>query len=568
MPSSLQRATILRSAVSDRLLARLFLTPSRWEMLAVGVGAVGMIAVCGLLVYETGGTKLPYLHTLYVPIFLVSVFFGPWGGALAGLAAGLVIGPFMPLDVAAGLPQLTFGWSFRAGIFTLAGLVVGLVAAALRVSTAKTVLHGYIDDFTGLPNRQHLIRVLAARLQQGLPQTVYAVNVRSIRPIALAFGVQTAETVLLRAAERLSTRLRAPDLLFRADSSFLAVLCAGDGNSEFLAEALAASLARPVEVDGVPLMLDATIGVARAGAEDSLPDLALRRATLATEDAQEGGTSWSLYARQSDEVLRQRLLLLGDVRMALDHGEIALAYQPKVRLLDGVMEGCEALVRWHHPSRGEVPPGRFVPIVEYSGLIGQLTQYIFKVALEQIAEWEEMGERIVVSVNMSARDLSAPDVVETTLAMIDAHGISRSLIDVEVTESAAFLRDVEIGRHLTRFRDAGITLSIDDYGTGMSSLSYLKRIPARYVKIDQMFVRNLASSREDRVLVESTVEMCRRMGLVTVAEGVEDQVCADILASVGCDLGQGYLFAPPLPPNDLLAYWRAHRSPIGNQPHH
>ncbi|MBC7905337.1 MAG: EAL domain-containing protein [Rhodospirillaceae bacterium] len=209
-----------------------------------------------------------------------------------------------------------------------------------------------------------------------------------------------------------------------------------------------------------------------------------------------------------------------------------------------------------------------MPIVEFSGLIGQLTQYIFKAAVEQVAEWAAQGERIVVSINMSARDLSAPKVVETTLGIIDACGVDHTLVDVEITESAAFLKDAELGRQLQRLRDAGITLSIDDYGTGMSSLSYLKRIPARYVKIDQMFVRNLASSREDRVLVESTVQMCRRMGLVTVAEGVEDQVCADILTSIGCDLAQGYLFAPPLPPAELLAFWRANHSAARQQPSH
>lgn len=568
MPSTSQRVAILRTAVADRTFARLFLMPSWVELACAAFASFALIAAGAVLVYETGGTKLPYLHTLYVPVFLASLFFGPWGGAMVGLAAGFAIGPYMPLDVAAHLPQEPFGWGFRAGIFSLAGLVVGFVAEALRASTAKTVLLGYIDEFTGLPNRQHLVRLLAARIQQGIPQTVYVVNMRAIRPIALAFGVHTAEAVLLRAAERLSARLRAPDLLFRADGNFLAVLCAGEANAEFMAEALSASLARPVEVDGVPLMIDATIGMARTGPDDNLPDLALRRAALATEDAQEGGKSWSVYTRESDEVLRQRLRLLGDVRVALDNGEIILAYQPKVRLSDGVMEGCEALVRWRHPAWGMVPPTRFVPIVEYSGLIGQLTRYIFKAALEQLAEWQAMGERIVVSVNMSARDLSAPDAVETVLAMIDEHGVDRSLVDVEVTESAAFIKDVEIGRQMTKFRDAGITLSIDDYGTGMSSLSYLKRIPARYVKIDQMFVRNLATSREDRVLVESTVQMCRRMGLVTVAEGVEDQVCADILASIGCALGQGYLFAPPLPPDELLAYWRAHRSPADGQTHH
>ncbi len=559
MLSARQQHAILYTAVSDRILARLFLGPRAVERALVALGAAVMVVLGGGLVYVTGGTKEPYLHVLYVPIFLVALFFGPWGGFVAGLTAGVLIGPWMPLDVAARVPQETYGWVFRAGIFTLAGSVVGVVVSALRASTVTTVLHGYIDEFTGLPNRQSLIRELAKSGKGGGGTTVLAVNLRALRPIALVFGVQTAETVLRNATERLAKAIRPEDVLFRVDGGLLAVLDRSAESSEGLADRLSDCLSKPVEVDSIPLTLDAVIGIARADPADNPPDLPLRRAALASDDAAEGGRLWSTFARESDEVLRQRLLLLGDVRTALDSGQMILYYQPKVRLTDGVMAGCEALVRWRHPTRGELPPGRFVPIVEYSPLIGQLTQCIFREAVAQVAQWSAQGHRFVVSINMSARDLAMPDLIDTIVRMIDVYEVDPALIDVEITESAAFLNQSELEHHLGRLRSAGFTLSIDDYGTGMSSLSYLKRIPARYVKIDQMFVRNLATSREDRVLVESTVQMCRRMGLVTVAEGVENAACADILAALGCNLGQGYHFAPPLPPEALLAYWRDHR---------
>ncbi|HTH16068.1 MAG TPA: EAL domain-containing protein, partial [Magnetospirillum sp.] len=388
MLSESQRSAIIRTAVTGRILARLFLTPNRLELVFAAVLSAGLIAAGAALVFVTGGTKLPYLHTLYLPIFLDSLFFGPVGGAVAGLLAGLSIGPFMPLDVNANVPQEAFGWSFRMGIFTLAGLVVGAVVSALRASMANTVLYGVLDEFTGLPNRQHLIGVLTTRLQSGAGQTVFSINLRSIRPIAIAFGIHTAEILLKRVAERLSVRLRAPDLLFRAESSALAVLSDSPGDFEILAEGLVATLSKPVEVEGVPLMLDASVGVAQAKPEDDPPDLVLRRAALAADDAHESGKPWSRYIRESDEVLRERLLMLGDVRVALDDGELTLAYQPKVRLSSGIMEGCEALVRWTSPARGMVPPDQFVPVVECSALIGSLTQYIFRAAIRQVAEWQ------------------------------------------------------------------------------------------------------------------------------------------------------------------------------------
>jgi len=553
-----QRHAILCTAVSERILSRLFLAPSWVERALVALAALTLLVLGGALVYATGGTKQPYLHVLYVPIFMVALFFGPWGGGVAGLVAGIIIGPWMPLDVAADLAQETHGWAFRAGIFTLAGTVVGAVVSALRLSTIKTVLLGYVDDFTGLPNRQSLIRELQKSSRERVASTVLAVNLRSLRPIALVFGVHTAEAALRKVTERLTALLGTDSMLFRVDGGLLAVL--GKGQESTLAEQLADCLSHPVEVDRIPLTLDATVGVARADTIENPPDLPLRRAALAGDDAAERGLPWCCFARESDEVLRQRLLLLGDVRVALDSGQMMLFYQPKVRLLDGVMTGCEALVRWRHPTRGILPPGRFVPIVEYSPLIGQLTQVIFKAAVEQVAGWSAQGSRFVVSINMSARDLAMPDFVDTIIRLIDVHGVDHSLIDVEITESAAFLNQTDIWQHLERLRAAGFSLSIDDYGTGMSSLSYLKRIPARYVKIDQMFVRHLATSREDRVLVESTVQLCHRMGLETVAEGIENAACADILAALGCDLGQGYYFAPPLPPEELLAYWQAHRA--------
>lgn len=546
--------SILQTSLHGRWLFRLVLCPAAGERLVVMLLVVAMVAGIAALVEATGGTRNSALHLAYLPVLLAALFFGPLGGIGAGVVAGLALGPGMPLDSATGEAQSLVGWGFRLGFFALMGGVVGAAAQFMRQSASDTLLRGLVDETLGLPSRSFLVRLLSARLKDAKGETLFLLDLRGLRPISIAFGIGVAERALRATAKRLGEMLPPSSQLFHVGPGQLAVL-APTGRPEEGAAALGEVLSRPVEINALPLTLDAVVGAAPIRGASTAEEV-LRRAALAVDQALERGLAVGLFATETEAELRDRLRLLGDFRQGVGAGQIEAMFQPKVRLSDGKVIGCEALARWRHPERGLVPPGRFIPLVEFSGLIGRLTGCILREALEQVARWAESGARIPVSVNMSARDLSSPETVEATLNLIDDIGLDRELVDVEVTESAAFHADVAVGRQLKRLRDAGLTLSIDDFGTGMSSLSYLKRIPANHVKIDQMFVRGVANDRADRVMVESTIAMCHRLGLDIVAEGVENAAIARTLRDLGCDMGQGYYFGRPLPPDDLLTYWR------------
>ncbi len=561
MTSPSERQKLLRATASQQFLSRLFVAPNRAERVGVAVFSAFVLLSVAAIVWFTGGTKYPYLHLLYIPVFASAFFFGPVGGIGTGVLAGLLIGPYMPQDVVLGVPQSLMGWLFRSTFFTLAGGITGFISSMLRNAMVEAIMRGLVDAPTGLPNNQSLIRQLGSKERHEPISTIYSIQLRAFRSIAVAFGMDKAQSLLNGAIARLLPLQQGKgDGLFRGEGSTLLVLSPREWSLEEVSD-LSEILSEPVEVEGVPLQLDPVIGVAQM-ADSQLPaETLLRRAAMASDAAVSSGRNWSLYAEESDSVLQDRLRLLGDLRQGLhDSAQIILHYQPKIRLDNHQMIGCEALVRWHHPRLGLLSPARFIPIVEHSSLINRLTETILRIAVTRVAQWREMGERIPVSVNMSARDLSVPSMVHTTLDLIKTYKIEHGLIDVEVTESAAFLQEVELGEQLAKLRDAGVSLSIDDYGTGMSSLSYLKRIPATHVKIDQMFIRNVAHDRRDQVLVESTVRMCRKMGLTTIAEGVEDEDCARVLNAMGCDMAQGYYFARPLTAEGLLAFWRENQA--------
>lgn len=555
IPAHYNAASVARDILADRRLLRTFLAPTAGEQIALG-GLVGILTVSAVyLVYATGGTMYAYLHVAYIPVAMAALVFGVWGGVATGALIGLALGPFMPLNVATDLQQPLWGWLFRAATFVFAGFVAGGVFSILRHAVGETLCRGYLDTLTSLPNEQYMARVLGTMVRAHASVAIFVVNLGAFRSVAAAFGTRVTDEMLRRVVERLRAALPPDSLVFRLHGGQFGIITPAVDAEAFVGPILEA-LAQPVEALGIPLPLDATIGTTPVAEPPDGIEAVIRQAAVAAEDAREQGREWQAFAAETEADRKERIHLLADVREALATGQLHLHYQPKVRLSDGVMVGCEALVRWTHPERGPVPPGRFVPVVEQSSLIGRLTEFVLYGALGQAAAWERLGLDIVMSVNASARDISDDALMDRLLGIIRDSGVRPELIDIEITESAAFRRDADVARNLRRLRDCGVSLSIDDYGTGMSSLAYLKQIPATYLKIDQMFIRNVARHEDDRVMVDSTLQMCRRMGIVSLAEGVEDQECAALLRSLGCEQAQGYHFARPTTADGTLDYYR------------
>jgi EAL domain-containing protein (putative c-di-GMP-specific phosphodiesterase class I) len=282
--------------------------------------------------------------------------------------------------------------------------------------------------------------------------------------------------------------------------------------------------------------------------------------------AKRGGSGCAMYRADEDPNSPDRLLLIGELRRAIDRGQLVLHYQPKVDLRDGQITGVEALVRWQHPQRGLLTPDEFVPIAEQAALIESLSQWVLHTAVSQASAWRQAGFEIPVAVNLSMRSLQDEHLPNSVAHVLEAANLPPSLLVLEITESTLMQDASRTLAILERLRTTGIRVAIDDFGTGHSSLAYLKRLAVDEVKIDRAFVRDIATDETDRIIVRSTVELAHSLGLRVVAEGVENQITAALLAELGCDQAQGFHMSPPLRADEVIDWTYARSSHSDTRP--
>jgi EAL domain-containing protein (putative c-di-GMP-specific phosphodiesterase class I) len=329
-----------------------------------------------------------------------------------------------------------------------------------------------------------------------------------------------------------------------------------------LAERIVAALRRPFEINGLGLEVGASLGVAFHPEHGENADALLQRADIAMYAAKELKSGYEIFAPHHDRHSPGRLQLAGELRQAIERGELGPWYQPKIELATGRVAGLEALMRWHHPTRGLVYPADFIPIAEHTGLIVPATIALLETCLPECASWRALGLDVSVAVNLSARSLSDPRLPDRVAGLLDAAGLPPTALVLEITESMIMADPTRAAVVLDRLRAMGVAISIDDFGTGYSSLAHLRRLPVDEVKIDKSFVLGMASDRSDAIIVRSTIDLARNLGLRVVAEGVEDDEIRDRLTALGCHLAQGYGISHPLPPAAAEA-WLRERAGLG-----
>ncbi|HYO82630.1 MAG TPA: GGDEF and EAL domain-containing protein [Bryobacteraceae bacterium] len=421
---------------------------------------------------------------------------------------------------------------------------------------------GRTDPLSGLPNRNQLLEDLdgLARTRPQQDNVLIAIEIADQTHMSEVVGVLGAGCVedLVKGCSYLVTdALGTRTGVYHTASTTLAVLLQGQKADECQGTlaVLRDALSRPVACSGIPVTLEPAIGVSPFR-PDAIPvrDV-LRTALIAAHDARSAEVECRYYSEQTDETNRRRLTVLTGLRTALKtDDELHLAWQPRVDLETNVCAGAEALLRWNSPGLGSVSPGEFIPLAEETALIEPLTQWVVSRAVRQIAAWRQTGFHAHASVNVSARNLCQPAFAQFVHEVLQRENLPTSAIELEFTESALIRNPGLVVEQLVQLRALGIRLAIDDFGTGYSSFSYLQRIPADVVKIDQSFIRKLHLSDKDQRLVRSMIAMARDLGFRTVAEGVETAESMELLRSYGCHEVQGYFISKPKTPVDFR-YW-------------
>ncbi|GIG37440.1 putative bifunctional diguanylate cyclase/phosphodiesterase [Cellulomonas pakistanensis] len=433
----------------------------------------------------------------------------------------------------------------------------------LQSSALENARLALLDSLTGLPNRRmlgdKLERAIAEAEAGGTIVGLALLDVDRFKDINDSLGHDRGDELLEQVAQRLRGALREDDMVARLGGDEFAIVLT-DVRSVADADAAARRVRQlfvpPFMLGELALHVDTSIGVA------CLPDHAedasslMRMADVAMYTAKTHRLGVSVYSPEEDDSSPARLVLLGDLHRALGvDDELELHYQPKIDLRTGRTVGLEALMRWRHPTRGMLPPDLFVPLAEQSGLIHDLTRYALRVCVAQLAVWRAQGDPVPVAVNLSAHDVTSQAVVEVIEDLLARHDVPAELLEVEITETALVSDPSRVVPVLQRLGDAGVRVSIDDFGIGNTSISQLRDLPVHGLKIDRLFVSDLSTAGREgsEVIVKAMVDLAHSFGLQVVAEGVEDTGTAELLRRLTVDQAQGWLYSRAVPPDQLRA---------------
>jgi diguanylate cyclase len=485
--------------------------------------------------------------------------------------------------------DMWLSWAAQAGAGPLllggvaAGVTVGAVVRMLRARRralapanarapgARATGADTRDPLTGLVDRAGFESTLEETAWQvdhqgGAPVAVLYIGLDDLRGINEGFGREAGDALLVQTARRLCRLLGAdsgvatPNAARVGGEEFALLLTGEEAVAIDMAARVGAALARPFEVEGQSLGLTASVGLACYPSHGAWSRLLPHASAAMRHVRQAGGNGHAVFAPAMAVDLREQALLLQDLRQAVERGEFRLLYQPKIDARSLQITAAEALLRWDHPVRGIVPPAVFIPLAERHGLMGPIGQWVMAEACRQAAVWRESGMRMRIAINISGHQLRHDRFVAQLEEQARLHAIPPTRLTCEITESVAMEDTAQTRIAFQRLRRAGFHVSIDDFGTGHSSLAVLRRLPAAELKVDRSFIVDLEASESARSIVEAVLSVARTLGLRVVAEGVETEAQRDILVRLGCDELQGYLFARPMSAV-ALALWAEGAAP-------
>jgi diguanylate cyclase (GGDEF)-like protein len=466
----------------------------------------------------------------------------------------------------AAVAVLGYDHFVRVGLLSFVLAMLTVLAALLRTALAfrdrqsfnETRRQAVTDDLTELPNR----RLFQRRLEEAIVRSALAgdgmavliVDLDRFKELNDTLGHSSGDELLRQIGPRLLDALRPSDTLARLGGDEFGIVVdtpSDEADALRIADRIRDVLGEPFDVQDLALQVGASVGIALYPAHADTAGELMRRADVAMYQAKSAHSGRELYASERDTHSRDRLTLAADLERALRRDEIEVYFQPKADSRTGRIVGVEALARWRHPLLGLLQPDVFIPLAESTGLVRSLTRHVTDLALAQCKTWHRAGFELHVSVNVTVADLLDVDLPAQIVAALERHDLPACALVVEVTESSLFSDPVRIQDVLTQLEELGVSLSLDDFGTGFSSLGHLKTLPVKEIKIDRSFVVHMASNTADSAIVHATIQLAHRLGKSVVAEGVEDYETWKQLANAGCHLVQGFALSPPLPAAEL-----------------
>ncbi len=518
---------------------------------------VSALALAASVVYATGGTGFAYPYLMLMPIILASAWHGLLASIGCAILGGLLLGPYMPLDVAKGLLQPSHNWLARIVFFITIGVFTSSLFHSLKKANLRQLHVMRIDSSTGLENRtaldEDLRKVLALHRKSGLSDhtvSIILVRMQDLWEILEAMGTDTSDLVVLNLAERIHNSLDAAHRTYRFSTSELAIVFLAKSQQEV--DSIAREVIETGEdeavVNGVPLRVQLAAGSYHVERNVLEAETVVNRARTALFAAIDSTVLYKTYSPSFDQKTSERVKLISKVRTALKKREFELFYQPKISLATGCHVGAEALLRWLNPDGSLVMPGLFMPKLEKTSLIEPVTRFVITRACEDVRHHDLMA----VNINFAVKNLMDEALVEELGSMVGSYGVNPGTIEIEITEGALIQEPVHARKAVESLRNQGFKVSLDDFGTGYSSFQYLSNLPLSGLKIDRAFVTHLENSPDARTVMKSMITMAHALQLEVTIEGIETPIQHQIVADLGADYAQGFLFSHALPLQQYL----------------
>lgn len=503
------------------------------------------------IVYSTGGIKYVYSHSMYISIILAGIYFGITFGVLTGLLAAMLLGPLMPLDTLTGEMQEPINWLYRMVIFILVGFIIGYASNKFRKDAKKMARLNAINQETNIPNKNYLKHIDLSESKKTF--SIFTILINNHHNIIDLLGVDIYHELLYKIYEDLHTGLIEGSIIIQSDSNKLWVLIPDTQMTDQI-KTLIEIINQPKQINKIPMYADFSIGGSLLNYSRDFNDLSVfEDSDIAARHAQINNLPFVLGDKTKYKK-RAEYELLATFSKALQDGQTHLVYQPKIDLTTYKTTGLEALMRWNHPEKGSIPPDQFIPLVEETKLIHSLTDWVLQQTLNQCMRMIKLGYHLPISVNISGKNLYDPVFYERTYQLIKDSNVPFELIEFELTESTLMINPQESKEILDKFVQLGIKISIDDFGSGYSSLSYLTQFPIHYIKIDRVFLTNITKNQAMSEIVKSTISLSKKLGYQVVVEGVEYKDVVELLQTYDCDYAQGYYFAKPMKEDQLIEW--------------
>lgn len=420
--------------------------------------------------------------------------------------------------------------------------------------------HALHDALTNLPNRillnETMANAISSAKRKNTPLAVMLMDLNNFKEVNDTLGHHCGDRLLQLIVPVLTKSIRENDMVARLGGDEFAVTLpeASLNDAKIIASRIIKAMEQPFQVEQYKLNLGISIGISQYPEDGTDSEALLQKADVAMYVAKRNSLGFSIYDLNQDKNSLSRLAVHGQLRDAITNNELSLHYQPIINLSTGKVHALEVLSRWYNEELGQVAPDEFIPIAEQSGMIKQLSLWVVDTACRLLKQWQKYNQDIILSINFSAKDIQDDYLIKNIQTILHKHEISPNRLSIEITENSMMLESDHPQQMLAELNALGISLSIDDFGTGFSSLAYLKKLKTQSIKIDKSFVKDMLTDDSDEVIVRSIIDIAHNLGQTVVAEGIETQVCLDRLKELNCGYGQGYFICKPLPHNEIASW--------------